>query len=115
MHEDLTTVITGEKAIPLVGVVPLDLAGRHAQTSRRREREQPAIMPTARMLGAVLRLWVRDAGRQLRYGRLAGSGRPAAGPGSPGRVAGGRPAGFRPGHSGPASHVRMVLGRDRVR
>src|SRR5260370_39145374 len=37
MHEDLTTVITGEEAIPLVGGVPLDLAGRHAQTSGRRE------------------------------------------------------------------------------
>src|SRR5579859_5447392 len=37
MHEDLAAVIAGEKAIPLVGVVPLDLAGRHAQTSRRRE------------------------------------------------------------------------------
>ena len=35
MHEYFTAVVTGEKAIPLVGVVPLDLAGRHAQTSRR--------------------------------------------------------------------------------
>src|ERR1700730_3933425 len=37
MHEDLTTVITREEAIPRGGVVPLDRAGRHAQTSRRRE------------------------------------------------------------------------------
>jgi hypothetical protein len=36
MDEDLTTVVTGEKAIPLIGVIPLDLAGRHAQTSRRK-------------------------------------------------------------------------------
>src|SRR5215472_12979736 len=36
MHEDLAAVVAGEEAIPLVGVVPLDLAGRHAQTSRRR-------------------------------------------------------------------------------
>src|ERR1700726_649852 len=38
MHEDLAAVVAGEKAIPLVGVVPLDLAGRHAQTSRIPER-----------------------------------------------------------------------------
>src|ERR1700676_5546491 len=37
MHEDLAAVAAGEKAVPLVGVIPLDLAGRHAQTSRRRE------------------------------------------------------------------------------
>src|SRR5580704_8284010 len=36
MDEDLTAVVAGEKAIPLVGVIPLDLAGRHAQTSRRK-------------------------------------------------------------------------------
>src|SRR5215471_8411268 len=39
MHEHLAAVVAGEEAIPLVGVVPLDLAGRHAQTSRRREKE----------------------------------------------------------------------------
>src|SRR4029078_5729613 len=37
VHEHFAAVVTGEKAIPLVGVVPLVLAGRHAQTSRRRE------------------------------------------------------------------------------
>jgi hypothetical protein len=34
MHEDLATVIAGEETEPLFGVVPLDLAGRHEQTSR---------------------------------------------------------------------------------
>jgi hypothetical protein len=34
MHEHLAAVVAGEEAIPLVGVVPLDLAGRHVQTSR---------------------------------------------------------------------------------
>jgi hypothetical protein len=29
MNEDLTAVVTGEKAEPLVGVVPLDLATGH--------------------------------------------------------------------------------------
>src|SRR6266567_4729053 len=53
---------------------------------------------TDRMLWALLRLSVRDAETQLRYGRVPGSARAV-----------------RPGHSGPASHVRMVLGRDRVR
>jgi hypothetical protein len=44
MHEDLAAVVAGEEAIPLVGVVPLDLAGRHAQTSRlTRTKQQPAI------------------------------------------------------------------------
>src|ERR1700683_2187205 len=38
MHEDLAAVVAGEESIPLVGVVPLDLAGRHAQTSRIPER-----------------------------------------------------------------------------
>jgi hypothetical protein len=31
MHEDLATVIAGEEAEPLFGVIPLDLAGRHEQ------------------------------------------------------------------------------------
>jgi hypothetical protein len=31
MHENLTPVIAGEEAEPLVGVKPLDLAGRHEQ------------------------------------------------------------------------------------
>jgi hypothetical protein len=35
MHEYLgTPVIAGEEAETLLGVIPLDLAGRHAQTSR---------------------------------------------------------------------------------
>src|SRR5262245_13161492 len=32
VHEDLTTVITGEEAEPLLGVIPLDLASRHEPT-----------------------------------------------------------------------------------
>ena len=71
------------------------------------------------MLWALLRLSVRDAQSQLRYGRFGGPGRLwgriwAAGvhgarAGRPGRTA------VLPGRSGAASHVRMVLGRDRVR
>jgi hypothetical protein len=32
VHEDLTTVITGEEAESFIGVIPLDLASRHEQT-----------------------------------------------------------------------------------
>src|ERR1700689_1876809 len=71
MHEDLATVITGEKAIPLVGVVPLDLAGRHrADLTSRRRTKTTSDRVTDRMLGALLRLSVRDAGSQLRYACL---------------------------------------------
>src|ERR1017187_10972884 len=70
MNEDLAAVVTGEKAIPLVGVVPLDLAGRHAQTSRRREQRTTSDHATDRMLWAFLRLSVRGAGSQPRYRRF---------------------------------------------
>jgi hypothetical protein len=31
MHENLNPVVAGEEAEPLLGVIPLDLAGRHEQ------------------------------------------------------------------------------------
>src|SRR2546421_555616 len=67
------------------------------------------------MLWALLRLSVRDARSQLRYGRMVVPA-PAWAAAVHGARAS-RPAGprFWPGRSGPASHVRMVLGRDRVR
>src|SRR5712691_3789910 len=53
---------------------------------------------TDRMLWAPLRLSVRGAGTQLRYGRLAGPARRVRGaPGSPGWVAGGKTCGFLAG------------------
>ena len=118
VHEHFAAVVTGEKAIPLVGVVPLDLAGRHAQTSRRRELnnqrsgDRQDAMGTSKAIGP---------GRPIAASlRPAWRSRPAPGRVRPAGVRGGRagrPAGprFWPGRSGPASHVRMVLGRDRVR
>src|SRR5689334_20216373 len=69
------------------------------------------------MLWALLRLSVRDARSQLRYGRLGPPGRARAfvvrgawGPAGP------QASGSGPGRSGPASHVRMVPGlRSRAR
>src|SRR5271165_5471856 len=71
MHEDLAAVVAGEEAIPLVGVVPLDLAGRHAQNLTLRELTTTSDQVTGRMLWAVLRLSVRDAGSQLRLPQAA--------------------------------------------
>src|SRR6202040_1626143 len=58
MHEDLAAVVAGEEAIPLVGVVPLDLAGRHAQTSRltrtnnnQRSGDRQDAMGTSKAIG----------------------------------------------------------------
>src|SRR6266705_3130882 len=69
MHEHLAAVVTGEKAIPLVGVVPLDLAGRHAQTSCRRDvdnqrsGDRQDAMGTSKAIGPGR----RDAGLQGRF------------------------------------------------
>src|SRR5580704_1424686 len=68
MHEYLAAVVTGEKAIPLVGVVPLDLAGRHAQTSRhensmnnQRSGDRQDAMGTSKAIGPGRRIaaWYR--------------------------------------------------------
>src|SRR5271169_1423314 len=83
MHEDLAAVVAGEEAIPLVGVVPLDLAGRHRADLTLRERATTSDQVTDRMLWAVPRLSVRDAGSQPRYHRPLGP--------APLRAAGGRP------------------------
>src|SRR6266853_392842 len=37
MHENLTPIVASEKAEPLVGVIPLNLASRHEQDLTRRE------------------------------------------------------------------------------
>src|ERR1700729_198668 len=92
MHEYLTAVVTGEKAIPLVGVVPLDLAGRHAQTSRRRELknnqrsgDRQDAMGTSKAIGPGRRIaaW---------YRRLPAADRPVRDPWPP------RAACVSPGH-----------------
>src|SRR5262249_11450916 len=69
VHEHFATVVTGEKAIPLVGVVPLDLAGRHAQTSCRRELnnqrsgDRQDAMGTSKAIGPgrPIAAWLRPA------------------------------------------------------
>jgi hypothetical protein len=65
MHEYLAAVVTGEKAIPLIGVVPLDLAGRHRRphVERTKDNQRSGDRQDA---WAFLRLSVRDAGSQLR-------------------------------------------------
>ena len=52
MHEDVTAVVAGDKAEALVGVVPLDLAGRHGEALRKLMRMEvgevePASLPVA--------------------------------------------------------------------
>src|ERR1700683_4488706 len=90
MHEDLAAVFAGEKSIPLVGVVPLDLAGRHAQTSRIPERTDNQ----------------RSGDRQDAMGssKAIGPGRVIAATLWPAPVPRGRAGPLRSG--GPASHGR---------
>src|SRR6516162_7505348 len=99
MHEDLAAVVAGEEAIPLVGVVPLDLAGRHARTSRRKRTRTTSDQATDRMLWALLRLSVRGTGSQLLY-RLPSA--PVVSPG-PRANAPGKPR----GRSGDVTSVRI--------
>src|ERR1700733_9602875 len=94
MHEDLAAVVAGEESIPLVGVVPLDLAGRHAQTSRIPERtdnqrsgDRQDAMGTSKAIGPGRPIaaslwpawWSRSAPRPPPSRRQGGGGA-AAGP-----------------------------------
>jgi hypothetical protein len=59
MHEYLgTPVIAGEEAETLLGVIPLDLAGRHEQDLTSLETGSPAATIADEMCWALIRLAV---------------------------------------------------------
>src|SRR2546423_14021669 len=56
MHEDVTAVVAGDKAEALVGVVPLDLAGRQGEALQKLVRmEVGEVDPTTLPVAAALR------------------------------------------------------------
>jgi hypothetical protein len=76
VHEDLTAVITGEKAEPFVGVIPLHLASGHEREPYAK-RDSPYAAPVIGAASSGYRLppSLGDA-KNGRAGRAAQTGAP---------------------------------------